>query len=181
VKADIVFKPKQTMRILICAVAVLVSFPLQCVLGVSPEEETNFLTAVRQAYDQQDTNALFTLICWDRVPDKFVQRAKSVSLREITRKVSDMTLVNFPQDRHVVPLKDTNGVAYLPNLPVIKELKIIFVVDGHTQSGSHPVGEKDGKLYLLENAPVESGQPGDSDKHNSAEALRLQKVLIPDK
>jgi hypothetical protein len=159
------------MKTLICAIGVLISIPLQAILGAEPEEEVIFLTAAKQAFDNQDTNALFALICWDRVPDKFIKSARNASMREINNKVSDMFLVNSDPNAHRVKLKDVDGVEYLPNLPVIKNLKIVFEINGSFQTVNHPVGEKDGKLYLLENAPVES------DNTNSVGAARLEKVL----
>jgi hypothetical protein len=143
------------MKTFIFAVAVLISIPLQSVRGASPEVEANFLTAVRQAFDKQDTNALFALICWDRVPDKIIKRSKKQRMREITLKVSEMTLITPDPNEHRQGYKDKEGIVYLPNLPEIKQLKIVFVTDGRFQSSIYSVGEKNGKLYLLVPAPVE--------------------------
>ena len=143
------------MKTFIFTLAVFISTAFESVRAASPEEEANFLTAVRQAFDKQDTNALFTLTCWDRVPDRFIKSAKNLNMREIAWEISDLTLVNPDPNTHRQGLKGNDGVTYLPNLPVIKLLKIVFVKDGRFQPETRPVGEKDGKLYLLENAPVE--------------------------
>ena len=143
------------MKTLVRAVAILISFALPPVFGAAAEEEASFLIAVKQAFAKHDTNALFTLTCWDRVPDRFIESAKNASMKQITREVSDITLVNPDSTEHRVALKGADGFAYLPNLPVTKKLKIVFILDGHLQSQFRPVGEKNGKLYLLQNAPVE--------------------------
>ncbi len=52
------------------------------------------------------------------------------------------------------------GVVYHPNLSVVKQLKITFAptkADDNTSltiNVTYPVGEKDGKLYFIEPAPV---------------------------
>jgi hypothetical protein len=143
------------MKTLILALTSALVFQLQSAVAASPEEEARFLAAVRQGFDKQDTNALFALTCWDRVPEKSIEYGKAQLVRDITTmKVSDMKLIDadpkFP-DRE---WKDKDGVAYRSNLPVIKQLKITFVPGGRFKQGVIPVGDKDGILYMLEPAPV---------------------------
>jgi len=94
-----------------------------------------------------------TMTCWDRVLDKLKNSGKRQYARDVEQTITDITLIDpdpmFPD----VEWKDSAGVAFRSNLPVIKQLKIKFST-GKFKDGTYPVGEKDGKLYLLEPAPV---------------------------
>jgi len=139
------------MIVILTSVLVL---QLQSSLAASSEEEARFVAAVKQAFEKGDVDSLMSLTCWDRVPDKFKVRAKMHYARDIARTVTDVTLMNpDPKIRDIV-WKDTNGVYYCSNLPVIKHLKITYAPGGQLKEGTYPVGEKDGKLYLLQQAPV---------------------------
>jgi hypothetical protein len=130
-----------------------IGLQLQAVQAASPEEEARFVAAARQAFAKHDADALATLTCWDRVPDKFKADGKKQYVRDVALTVSDITLTNPDPDYPDLVWKDTDGVSYRSNLSVIKQLKITFKT-GEFGDGRYPVGEKDGKLYLLEPAPV---------------------------
>ncbi len=143
------------MKTLVLSLASILILQFQPALAASPEEEARFLAAVRQGFDKQDTNALIALTCWDRVPDKLVEGGKKQLVRDIsTMKVSDIKLIDPDPQFPDLEWKDKDGVAYRSNLPVIKQIKITFAPGGRFKGGTFPVGEKDGKLYLLEPAPV---------------------------
>jgi len=126
---------------------------LQSGSAASPEEEARFVAAARQAFEKHDAAALVALTCWDRVPDKLKASGKKQYARDVAQTVSDITLTNPDPDYPDLVWKDTDGVSYRSNLPVVKQLKIIFKT-GEFGDGRYPVGEKDGKLYFLEPAPV---------------------------
>lgn len=103
------------------------------------------------------------LTCWDRVPDKFKDSSRKQYARDVAQTASNITLANPDPNEPDLAWKDTDGVSYRSNLSVIKQLKITFASDAkiETKIGSidvsdatYPVGEKNGKLYLLEPAPV---------------------------
>jgi hypothetical protein len=113
-------------------------------------EQSRFLAAAEQAFEKKDVEALLALVCWDRVPDKFKESRKKQFTRDVSDATDDIALTdpdpNYPDHEW----KDKDGVSYRANLPIVKQLKI------KTRIGNaiYPVGEKDGKLYLLAPAPV---------------------------
>lgn len=94
------------------------------------------------------------LTCWDRVPDKFKDSGKKQYVRDVAQTVTDIALTTPDPKFPDLAWKDTDGVSYRSNLPVVKQLKIAFAPGGRFKDGTYPVGEKDGKLCLLEPAPV---------------------------
>jgi hypothetical protein len=121
--------------------------------AASPAEEARFVAAVRAAFEKHDADALVALTCWDRVPDKLKADGKKQYARDVAQTVSDITLTNPDPNYPDLVWKGSDGVSYRSNLPVVKQLKITFKT-GEFGDGRYPVGEKDGKLYLLEPAPV---------------------------
>ena len=141
------------MKLFLVALAVFISLPFQSVQAASPEEEASFLKAAKSAFAKHDVEALMAMTCWDRVPDKLKDSGKQQYARDVAQTTTEITLIDpdpmFPD----VEWKDAAGVAFRSNLPVVKQLKIKFST-GKFKDGTYPVGEKDGKLYLLEPAPV---------------------------
>jgi hypothetical protein len=141
------------MKTLILALTSVLVLQLQSVFAASPEEEARFVAAAKQAFAKHDADALAALTCWDRVPDKLKASGKKQYAGDVAQTAGDITLTNPDPDYPDLVWKDTDGVSYRSNLSVIKQLKIIFKT-GDFGDGRYPVGEKDGKLYLLEPAPV---------------------------
>ena len=143
------------MKSFIFAFAIFTFLPFQSVRAASPEEQAGFLAAVRQAFDKQDTNALFALVCWDRVTAKDADSARERFKTIISgAKVTDMALADPDPKMPKHEWTGKDGVSYRQNLPMIKQLKITFAPGALFHRGLLPVGEKDGKLYLSEPAPV---------------------------
>jgi len=142
------------MKTNLIAFAILISLSFQTVLAATPEEETKFLAAAKAAFEKHDSDALVALSCWDRVPDKLKESGKKQYVRDAALTVTDIKIIdpdpNFPD----LEWKDTDGVAYRSNLPVTKQLKIKFASGARFKDATYPIGEKDGKLFLLEPAPV---------------------------
>jgi hypothetical protein len=142
------------MKRLLLALTTILVFRLQPALAASPDEEARFVAAAKQAFQKHDADALMTLTCWDRVPDKFKDSGKKQYARDVAQTTTDINLTNPDPDEPDLVWKDTDGVSYRSNLSVVKQLKIIFGSGGRFSDGTYPVGEKDGKLYLLEPAPL---------------------------
>ena len=142
------------MKIFLLALGVCLSLPLQPVWAASKEEEGRILTAAKSAFEKHDAGALMAITCWDRVPDKFKDSGKKHYVRDVAKTVTDITLKSPDPKFPDLEWKDSDGVAYRSNLPVIKHLKITFARGQTFRDATYPVGEKDGKLYLLEPAPV---------------------------
>ena len=145
---------KYTMRPLLFALTVLFALAFQPVRAASQEEEARFVAAAKQAFQKRDADALMALTCWDRVPDKFRDSGKKQYARDVAQTVSDITLTTPDPKYPDLEWKDKDGVSYRSNLPVVKQMKITFAPGGRFKDGRYPVGEKDGKLYLLQPAPA---------------------------
>jgi hypothetical protein len=142
------------MKTLLLALTTILVLRLQLVRAASPDEEARFVAAAKQAFQKHDADALMTLTCWDRVPDKFKDSGKQQYARDVAQTATDIKLTNPDPDEPDLVWKDTDGVSYRSNLSVVKQLKIAFGSGTQFGDGTYPVGEKDGKLYLLEPAPV---------------------------
>jgi hypothetical protein len=141
------------MKTSILVLAFIFSLPVLPVRAASPEEEGRFLNAAKNAFAKHDANALVAMTCWDRVPDKLKVSGRQQYVRDVAQTVTNITLINPDPKFPDLEWKDEAGVAYRSNLPVVKQLKITFAT-GEFGDGTYPVGEKAGKLYLLEPAPV---------------------------
>ena len=88
------------------------------------------------------------------VVGQLMTSGKKQYVRDVALTATDITLTlpdpKFPD----LEWKDEAGVAYRSNLLMIKQLKITFARGAGFKAGRYPVGEKDGKLYLLEPAPA---------------------------
>jgi hypothetical protein len=167
------------MKILIFALAAVFAFPFLSVRAASLEEETNFINSVKQAFEKHDADALVALTCWDKVPDKLKKDGKRQYAGDVAyaksivgSPIADIKLINSGQSNlewkedddgrfaEIDPAWKETGVVYWLNLPVLKQLKITFAptkADDKTSltiEVTYPVGEKDGKLYFAEPAPV---------------------------
>jgi hypothetical protein len=149
------------MKTIPLALGVFLFLPMPSARAASPKEEAKFLAAAKAAFAKHDANALVALTCWDRVPDKLKDKGKKRYAEEVAITVTGITLTNPDAEFPDLEWKDKDGVAHRSNRPVIKQLKVSFKPDGSrgqfkSQGGDvvYPVGEKGGKLYLLEPAPV---------------------------
>jgi len=162
------------MKPLFLALAMVFLLPVLPVRAASPEEDARFLDGARHAFENHDANALVAMTCWDQVPAKLKEGGKKQYLGGVAAQVADIKLIN-PDSKHAnlewnededprfaelgIKWKKA-GVRSRLNLPVIKQLKFTFAPQKFSDGTSltidcaYPVGEKDGKLYLLEPAPV---------------------------
>lgn len=142
------------MKTYFFALLVFLSISFQSVQSATQDEEARLVTAARKAFDTHDADALAALTCWDRVPDKLNESGKKQYARDAARAISNVMLTNPDPKFPDLVWKDKDGTAYRSNLAVTKQLKITFGPGGLFKEATYPVGEKDGKLYLLEPAPV---------------------------
>jgi hypothetical protein len=132
-------------------------------LAASPEEEARFVAAVKQAFEKHEAGALIALACWDRVSDEQKDSGKKRYAKEVSLTPTGFVLSAPDPKLPDVEWKDDAGVAYRSNLPVVKHLKITFA-PGSTielkrgpikvKDVTYPVGEKEGRLFLLQPAPI---------------------------
>ena len=141
------------MKTLLLIIASALACQLTAVQAASSGEETKFVAAIKQAFAKHDADALVALSCWDRVPDKLKKDGRQQYAKDVAQTVSEITLTDPDPNYPDLAWKDSDGVSYRSNLPVVKQLKITFKT-GEFGDARYPVGEKDGKLYLLEPAPV---------------------------
>ena len=150
------------MKTFVLVIISVLALQLQSVQAASPEE-AKFVAAAKQAFEKHDADALVAMTCWDRVPDKFKDSGKKQYARDVAQKTTDITLTDPDPNYPDIEWKDKDGVSYRSNLPVIKRLKITLAAGKKldTKAGKvkardavYPVGEKDGKLYLLKPAPI---------------------------
>ena len=136
------------------ALLIVLSISFQSAPAATQDEEVRFATAARKVLDTHDADALAALTCWDRVPDKLKENGKKQYARDAARAVIDVRLTNPDPKFPDLVWKDKDGTAYRSNLAVTKQLNITFASGGLFKEVTYPIGEKDGKLYLLEPAPV---------------------------
>jgi hypothetical protein len=151
------------MKILKLALTGVLVFHLHSAFAASPEEEARFVAAAKQAFEKHDAAALMALTCWDSVPEKLKDSGEKRYTRDVAQTATDIALTAPDPKYPDLEWKDKDGVSYRSNLSVIKQLKITFKSGTKldTAAGNvkvrdavYPVGEKNGKLYLLQPAPV---------------------------
>ncbi len=135
------------------SIIILAVFTSVAAVAATLSKEAQFVAAARKAFETHDAAALVALSCWDRVPDRLKESGKQLYARDVANAVTDIKLIdpdpNFPD------LDWTEaGVTYHSNLAVTKQLKITFAAGSMFRDATYPVGERDGKLFLLEPAPV---------------------------
>ena len=151
------------MKTLTIALTAVLAFHLHSALAASPEEEVRFVAAAKLAFEKHDTNALIALTCWDRVSEKMKASGETRYAKEVALTATDVVLSAPDPNSPDLEWKYEAGVAHRSNLTMTKHLKITFA-PGSTielkrgpvkvKDVTYPVGEKEGKLFLLQPAPV---------------------------
>jgi len=138
----------------------LIFLPLQTVWAASLEEEARFLAAAKEAFTKKDVAALMAMTCWDRVKEERKHTTKHLFEMETKMNVTDVRLTDPDPTTPDEGYEDDDGVKYRSNLPVIKNLKIVFAKSAKGEMrNTYFVGEKDGKLWILQPAPVLGQSP----------------------
>jgi hypothetical protein len=156
-------KLKLTLKTILMALTACLSLSILPAQAASPAAEARFLAAAKAAFQKHDAAALTALVCWDRVPENLQVSGKERLAREVALTATDLVLIAPDPQLPDLEWKDATGTAFRANLPVTRHLKITFAPGSVVQlkrgpvkvkDTSYPVGEKDGKLFLLEPAPV---------------------------
>jgi hypothetical protein len=123
--------------------ALLVFLPIffQSAPAATQDEDARFVTAARKAFDTHDADALASLTCWERVPDKLKESGKKQYARDAARAVTNVMLTNPDPKLPDLVWKDKDGTVYRSNLAVTKQLKISFAAGGLFKDATYPVGE----------------------------------------
>lgn len=112
------------------------------------QEETRFIDAINDAFFRKDPTALIALTCFDGVTYEDKELDNKSSEYWVTQKVKSVVLKrsNNTQDKLT---QTRDGITYVPNLQVSHEL--VVTLEGNKTFGTltMPVGEKDGKFYLI--------------------------------
>jgi hypothetical protein len=135
--------------------ASVICISLQTTRAATKQEEARFLGAAEAAFAKHDADAFSALACWERVAVNGKADAKQEYTRYVAENVMEMVLANPDQKEASLAEQKSKTVAYCLNLPVLKELKIKFRPGHRFNNATFPVGEKDGKLWLLQPAIVE--------------------------
>jgi hypothetical protein len=131
--------------------------PLAAV-AAAPERETQFVDAARKAFDEKKPGDLSKLTCWDGVSE--TARKKQEETFKLLVEEKDVTfsvkLVDADLKRPVKDHKE-DGVLMRPNLKIVKQLDVTLI-DSRDKKIlgilGFAVGEKDGKLLLVREAPA---------------------------
>jgi hypothetical protein len=139
-------KPRLLITLLTLALA-------QLCFGASPEEESRFLTAVRDAYARKDQGTIIALTCWDGVTEKHRRLAPKVLEHALSRSVKSVQYGSLDTSEPHTYTKD--GITYGPNLPVTKQIEIEYegVPGSPRMKSTIYAGEKEGKLMIVNFAP----------------------------
>lgn len=124
-----------------------------CALGnaATPEEEARFLDALRSALTTKNQAELVALSCWDDVPADIKQMAIDGMVGVIAdpiKSIQYQALGDAP-----ITSRTLNGVVYISNLPITKQVKIEYDLKVGGSSATISVGEKDGKLMIVNLVP----------------------------
>ena len=139
------------MKIPLVPTIFVVAFTFYSAFSATPEEENAFVAAVRKAFATHDADALVALTCWDRVPAKQKQ-ITAARYGELVKGAVDISLID--PDPHFSDRGWTeDGVTYHANLSVSKRLQMVSPTDTSFKIRLS-VGEKDGKLFIVGQAPA---------------------------
>lgn len=119
--------------------------------AATPEEEARFLAALREACLKQDKEALVALSNWDRVPPEIKRQAIEGMAHVINDPIKSIEYEALDESR--VLTRTINGITYTPNLPVTKQIAIVYDLKVGSSTGTLLAGEKDGKLMIVNLAP----------------------------
>ena len=128
-------------------IATLLILVTQLGFAVTLEEESRFLSVVRDAYSKKDKEAIMALYCWDKVDPRSKQFFPIFhSYSEEVLSVVYVTNFVYRPD-----CQTNNGVGFIPNITPIKKIQINFKVEPPMHKWLiEYAGEKDGKLMLVQ-------------------------------
>jgi hypothetical protein len=139
----------------------LTPFLLLCLLtscpsfAASSSEEARVIANVKKAFATRQTQPILDLYYWEGVSQKDKgQVSKNISSEVNSEKTIKSIQFIGPKPNALTEIV-RSGVTYRINLPITKRLEIKFEKkDGVTSTTRFNVGEKNGKLYFVQLAPV---------------------------
>ena len=129
-------------------------------IAATPEEETRFVDVAKKAFDEKKTADLSKLTCWDGVSEQAQKKQEETFKLLIEEKDVTFSFKLVDADPKAVAEKDqkADGAPTRPNLKIVKQLDVTLIDprDNKRILGiiGFAVGEKDGKLLLVREAPV---------------------------
>jgi hypothetical protein len=130
------------------------------VTAATPEEEARFVDAARKAFAEKKPGDLSKLTCWDGVlePDQKKQEETFKLLMEEKDVTFSLKLVDAEEKAVAEKERKAEGAPTRPNLKIVKQLDVTLIDprDPKRILGiiGFAVGEKDGKLLLVREAPA---------------------------
>ena len=124
--------------------------------AATPEEEAKFVDAVKKAFDERKPAGLSKLTCWDGISDD-ARKKDEETYKLLVDEQKDVTFTFKLVEADLTERKG-HHVPPRPNLKIVKQLDLtmIDVRDNKTILGiiGFAVGEKEGKLLLVKEAPA---------------------------
>jgi hypothetical protein len=127
-------------------ISVLIVLIAKLGLAATPQEESRFLDAVRDAYSKKDKAAIMDLYCWDNIDPQ-----TKTFFPIFHDYPHDVLSVSYVTNFVYRPDFTNTGVPFIPNLTPVKKIEIVFKVEPPAHSWLMEfAGEKDGKLMLVQ-------------------------------
>jgi hypothetical protein len=142
------------------ALAVLALLLPLAATAATPEEETRFVDAAKKAFDEKKPADLSKLTCWDGVSEEAQKQQEGTYKLLMEEKDVTFSFKLVDADPKAVAEKDRKalGAPTRPNLKIVKQLDLTMMDprDHKRILGiiGFAVGEKDGKLLLVREAPA---------------------------
>jgi hypothetical protein len=118
-------------------------------LAASPQEESRFLKAIREAFTKEDGRAVVALTCFDNVEVAVAQSERALYSTNFPFLHLEISTVGYETPD---PAPSATGVLdgkpFKWNLTVVKNIRIVYKTGGGKATQTLPVGEKDGKLFF---------------------------------
>ena len=141
------------------ALLALLLLPLAAI-AAAPEQETKFVDAAKKAFDEKKPAELSKLTCWDGVSEQDQKKQEETFKLLVEEKNVTFSLKLVDADPKAVADKDhkADGAPTRPNLKIVKQLDVTLI-DARDKERilgiiGFAVGEKDGKLLLVREAPA---------------------------
>ena len=128
--------------------------------AATPEEEAKFVDAAKKAFDEKKPADLSKLTCWDGVSEQAQKKDEETFKLLMEEKDVTFSFKLVDADPKAVAEKEqkADGAPTRPNLKIVKQLDLTMIDprDHKRILGiiGFAVGEKDGKLLLVREAPA---------------------------
>lgn len=143
------------MKRIVFILVSLVSLLFADLSVASASEEIRVIASVKKAFETKQIQPIMDLYYWEGVSKKSRAKVAENILLELSSKPAIRSIQFIEPKPNELTEFVHAGVTYRANLPIIKRLEIIFEPRGAERlSTQFSVGEKNGKLYFAQLAPV---------------------------